>query len=693
MRRLALLLVVTAAAAGAGGAWAFFSAGSTAGSSGRAVAATLAPGATPDVALSGRTVTVNWARSALAGSYAIARNGGPAGGTCAGAQSGPSCSDEVPTGRWTYTVAPHLAKWVGAESAPSAQVVVPPEPPVSVALVNGLGAGDAYVDAANAHALAVDVALPATSLATDTVHLVVSDGTASVTATASPAADGAATIHFAGLDAGSLADGTLTLTAVATSAFGDASGATSTTAVKDTVAPSVDVAAGRAADHAGWFNHAVTFTPTATDATSGVASCDPAVAYAGPDGASLTVSRACTDRAGNTGTGTSAAFAFDATAPTVTVTASRSPDVNGWYNHAVTFTPSGADAASGVASCQAAVVYASPDGSGLTVTRTCTDNAGNTGTGTSAAFQFDRTGPTVTVSPSRPPDANGWYDAPVTWTATGTDATSGIVSCQSLAYSGPDSSAVQVSRSCTDAAGNVANGLSPAFRYDATKPTVTAAIASTATNVTGSVAPGGTYVVYADANDALSGVDTSSLTADVSALTGGGPAVPLAFSVAGFTVTNPDGSTSTFHYASAQLTASAHGPGNAAFSVSARDLAANTGTRQGTVALDGTAPTATVALAPGQPSSATTQPVSFVATFSEPVTGLGAGGVVLGGTAGLGSAATVVTRIDAADYAIAVSGLAGPGTVTAAIAAGATTDLAGNANVASAAGPAVTLPP
>ena len=47
------------------------------------------------------------------------------------------------------------------------------------------------------------------------------------------------------------------------------------------------------------------------------------------------------DGAGNVASAASAVFEYDATAPAVTVSPGRSPDANGWYNHAVTFTPAG----------------------------------------------------------------------------------------------------------------------------------------------------------------------------------------------------------------------------------------------------------------------------------------------------------------------------------------------------------------
>ena len=51
--------------------------------------------------------------------------------------------------------------------------------------------------------------------------------------------------------------------------------------------------------------------------------------------------------------------------------------------------------------CQAAVVYNGPDTNSGSVTRTCTDKAGNTGSDT-ASFKYDATAPTVSVTPDRP---------------------------------------------------------------------------------------------------------------------------------------------------------------------------------------------------------------------------------------------------------------------------------------------------
>ena len=78
----------------------------------------------------------------------------------------------------------------------------------------------------------------------------------------------------------------------------------------------------------------------------------------------------------------------------------------------------------------------------------------------------------ATATPDRPPDANGWYNHPVTVTLAGT-AFSGIASCTpAQAYGGPDTTATSLAGTCTDNAGKTASASFP-FRYDATPPSLT----------------------------------------------------------------------------------------------------------------------------------------------------------------------------------------------------------------------------
>jgi hypothetical protein len=166
----------------------------------------------------------------------------------------------------------------------------------------------------------------------------------------------------------------------------------------------------------------------------------------------------------------------DATPPTATgISAERGPDTNGWYNHPLRVAVSGSDQLSGIASCTA-VTYSGPDSSSASVTGSCTDNAGNVSASQTLTFKYDGTAPSISANPSRGPDSNGWYNHPVDVAFAGGDATSGLDSCTSASYSGPDSGGATVSGTCRDQAGNVATA-SLGLKYDATAPTVTAAAA------------------------------------------------------------------------------------------------------------------------------------------------------------------------------------------------------------------------
>ena len=134
----------------------------------------------------------------------------------------------------------------------------------------------------------------------------------------------------------------------------------------------------------------------------------------------------------------------DKTAPTVQATPDRSPDANGWYNHALTVTYSGTDSTSGLDSCDPASVYAGPDAASTSVSGTCVDLAGNTGSA-SYNLKYDATAPDgVTAAADRAPDHNGWYNHALTVTWNGNDSISGIASCTSTSYGGPDDGAASM---------------------------------------------------------------------------------------------------------------------------------------------------------------------------------------------------------------------------------------------------------
>ena len=110
--------------------------------------------------------------------------------------------------------------------------------------------------------------------------------------------------------------------------------------------------------------------------------------------------------------------------------------------------------------------------------------------------------------------------------------------------------------------------------------------------------------------------------------------------------------------------------------------AASTST-DNTVTVDTTRPSTNVSQAAGQADPTTASPINFTVVFSEPVTGLIDTGVTLTGTA---NASTATVNGSGTTYNVAVSGMTRTGTVTAAIAANAAQDLAGNPNLASTGG-------
>jgi hypothetical protein len=258
---------------------------------------------------------------------------------------------------------------------------------------------------------------------------------------------------------------------------GGTTAVTKTLKVDKTPPQATGSTSSRLPDVNGWYNHVLTVTFQGSDATSGIDSCSQ-VSYSTPDTAAATVPGSCKDKAGNqSGTITSAAFNYDASAPQATgSTRSRPADANGWYNHALTVTFQGSDAASGIDSCSQ-VSYSTPDKAAATVPGSCKDKAGNqSGTITSAAFNYDATKPQATGSTrSRLPDVNGWYNHALTVTFQGSDATSGIDSCSQISYGAPDKVGATVTGTCQDKAGNQSAVLTSAgFDYDSTPPAASA---------------------------------------------------------------------------------------------------------------------------------------------------------------------------------------------------------------------------
>ena len=134
----------------------------------------------------------------------------------------------------------------------------------------------------------------------------------------------------------------------------------------DATAPQTTATPARAAGATGWYVAPLSVSFAATDPTSGVANCDAAKTYAGPDASAATVSGSCRDNAGNGGA-SSLPLKYDATAPQVTAAPSRPANGAGWYTAPLSVSYSGGDATSGLASCDPVESFSGPDSASAAV--------------------------------------------------------------------------------------------------------------------------------------------------------------------------------------------------------------------------------------------------------------------------------------------------------------------------------------
>jgi hypothetical protein len=164
--------------------------------------------------------------------------------------------------------------------------------------------------------------------------------------------------------------------------------------------------------------------------------------------------------------------AAPAAPPVITPSCSPAPsNCNAWYRSPVTVSWS----VSNVSQVNCPSVTYSSDTKGTSAS--CTASGDGQTVTVSVNIRIDRTPPSVSAAFERGPDGNGWYTHPVNVGFSGSDATSGIASCTSGAYGGPDTAGATIGGSCTDVAGNTGGG-SAVVRYDATPPVVTGAKAS-----------------------------------------------------------------------------------------------------------------------------------------------------------------------------------------------------------------------
>jgi hypothetical protein len=159
----------------------------------------------------------------------------------------------------------------------------------------------------------------------------------------------------------------------------------------------------------------------------------------------------------------------DTITPLCTTAQGTSPCAAGWYRTPVlqlawAWTPGGTPG-----NCNEA---AYPGDAVATVSCTVTWTDGFVGT-QSYTIKVETSSPTATVAPSRPPDSDGWFTHPVAGTPSAS-AFSGIASCATTTYAGPDTMSATVSASCVDNAGKTVAATSAPFAYDVTPPALIA---------------------------------------------------------------------------------------------------------------------------------------------------------------------------------------------------------------------------
>jgi Tfp pilus assembly protein PilV len=287
----------------------------------------------------------------------------------------------------TVTVTPSTPGSTTTTTAGTTSSTSAPAAPTSVALANGGGTGAAYINDANKGSLSVDVDLPSTSVASDSVALTVSDGIPDHDVDQSlNATQGAGIIHFTLINGSAFVDGPITISVTASNTYGT-SVATTTTVTKDTVAPHAPTSVALANGQGSGSAYVNSATKSSVSVTVGLdlyslntdtvnvtlangATSSGAVTTAAPTGVgtatvtgvdasalgdgSLTANATVTDVAGNTSASVaSASFTKDTVAPTLASIASANK--TGGTSHAaeagdtVTLTFSEAILASSVA--------------------------------------------------------------------------------------------------------------------------------------------------------------------------------------------------------------------------------------------------------------------------------------------------------------------------------------------------------
>jgi alpha-tubulin suppressor-like RCC1 family protein len=197
-------------------------------------------------------------------------------------------------------------------------------------------------------------------------------------------------------------------------------------------------------------------------------------------------------------------YAFiDTVAPTASPTQSPAANAAGWNNSNVTVNWNWTDNAGG-SGIDAANCTSSTTSSGegtLTLTASCHDGAGNTGTA-SYTVKVDKTQPGIALASRAPAaNANGWNNSDVTLIWNCTDSLSSVVAAQDSQTITGEGANLAAMGTCADRADNLATHTQTGIHIDRTPPNTTITALGGWNNVAVTIAlnPG----------DALSGVSAT----------------------------------------------------------------------------------------------------------------------------------------------------------------------------------------
>ncbi|MFF1384385.1 PxKF domain-containing protein [Arthrobacter sp. NPDC058288] len=231
-----------------------------------------------------------------------------------------------------------------------------------------------------------------------------------------------------------------------------------------------------------WFTAPLTLNWTVTDADSPVSLTTSGCGQQIISADQVKIEYTCSaTSAGGTASKATAPLGLDATPPEVSYGGGEGLAGNdGWFRGPVTATFTATDVTSGPASQSASETTADgAEGEAIEVrSPVFSDTAGNASAlgAVIHSFKIDATAPSVAYTEAdREPNTNGWYNAPVTATFTGTDSVSGpSVATQTATSDGEGAAVVVGSPAFEDVAGNIAEAgaASASYKIDLTAPSV-----------------------------------------------------------------------------------------------------------------------------------------------------------------------------------------------------------------------------